>query len=212
VCAAHARRYFEELSRAASSASAVATEAMRRWARIYHAEAAFAVMDHDGRRQARQQLSKPLWEEFEVWLRLQRTQVLDGSKIAQAIDYSLNAWAALTLHLDDGAVAIDNNLIERQIKPWKLGANNVKWPFMRSRRRGSTRLPCMRGLGWVEATSHNHSACRNFIRALGGRYRAGLISGGFSLAKARSFIARSASTYMCVVDGLSCPSHNAISH
>jgi hypothetical protein len=49
---------------------------------------------------------------------------LDGSKIAEAIDYSLNAWKALTLHLDDGAVAIDNNLIERQIKPWKLGAKS----------------------------------------------------------------------------------------
>ena len=84
----------------------------------------FAEMDESQRRQARQQLSKPLWEEFEVWLKLQRTQVLDGSKIAEAIDYSLNAWKALTRHLYDGAVAIDNNLIERQIKPWKLGAKN----------------------------------------------------------------------------------------
>lgn len=130
VCAAHARRYFEELSRGGGSASAVATEAMGRWARIYHAEGAFAEMDHDSRRQARQQLSKPLWDEFEVWLKLQRTQVLDGTKIAEAIDYSLNAWNALTLHLDDGAVAIDNNLIERQIKPWKLGAKN--WLFVGS--------------------------------------------------------------------------------
>ena len=130
LCAAHARRYFEELSRAGSSASAVATEAMRRWARIYHAEGAFAEMDHPSRRQARQRLSKPLWDEFEVWLKLQRTQVLDGSKIAEAIDYSLNAWQALTLHLDDGAVSIDNNLIERQIKPWKLGAKN--WLFVGS--------------------------------------------------------------------------------
>lgn len=130
VCAAHARRYFEELSRGGSSASAVATEAMLRWARIYRAEAAFAEMAHDSRRQARQQISKPLWDEFEVWLKLQRTQVLDGSKIAAAIDYSLNAWPALTLHLDDGAVAIDNNLIERQIKPWKLGAKN--WLFVGS--------------------------------------------------------------------------------
>ena len=32
-----------------------------------------------------------------------------------------------TLHLDDGAVAVDNNLIERQIKPWKIGAKN--WLF-----------------------------------------------------------------------------------
>ena len=127
VCAAHARRRFEELSRGGSSASAVATEALRRWARIYHAEAAFAEMDESQRRQARQRFSKPLWDEFEVWLKLQRTQVLDGSKIAEAIDYSVNAWKALTLHLDDGAVAVDNNLIERQIKPWKIGTKN--WLF-----------------------------------------------------------------------------------
>ena len=134
ACAAHARRRFEELSRGGNTASAVATEALRRWARIYHAEAAFAEMDDDTRRRARQQLSKPLWDEFELWLRLQRRQVLDGTKIAEAIDYSLNAWAALTLHLDDGAVAVDNNLIERQIKPWKLGAKN--WLFVGSEQAG----------------------------------------------------------------------------
>lgn len=127
ACAAHARRRFEELSRGGNSASAVATEALRRWARIYHAEAAFAEMSDDERRHARQSVSKPLWEELAVWLKLERTQVLDGTKIAEAIDYSLNAWGPLTLHLEDGAVAVDNNLIERQIKPWKLGAKN--WLF-----------------------------------------------------------------------------------
>lgn len=127
ACAAHARRRFEELSRGRHSASAVATEAMLRWSRIYRTEAALAEMSCEERRHARQVLSRPLWEEFEVWLKLQRTQVMDGSKIAEAIDYSLNAWKALTLHLDDGAVAIDNNLVERQIKPWKLGAKN--WLF-----------------------------------------------------------------------------------
>lgn len=130
LCAAHARRRFEELSRGGLGASSVAAQALQRWARIYHAEAAFAQMDDAQRRQSRQRLSQPLWDEFEVWLKLQRTLVLDGSKIAEAIDYSLNAWAALTLHLDDGAVAIDNNLIERQIKPWKLGAKN--WMFVGS--------------------------------------------------------------------------------
>ena len=134
ACAAHARRYFEELSRGGNSASAVATEALQRWARIYRAEAAFAEMDHDNRRHARQQLSKPLWDEFKGWLKLQRTQVIDGSKIAGAIDYCLNAWKALTLHLDDGTVVIDNNLVERQIKPWKLGAKN--WLFVGSEMAG----------------------------------------------------------------------------
>jgi len=130
LCAAHARRRFEELGRGGHGASAVAGEALQRWARIYRAEAAFAEMDENQRRQARQQLAKPLWDEFEVWLKLQRTQVLDGGKIAEAIDYSLNAWKALTLHLHDGAVAVDNNPIERQIKPWKIGAKN--WMFVGS--------------------------------------------------------------------------------
>lgn len=130
LCAAHARRRFEELSRGGHSASALACEALQRWARIYHAEASFAQMSNEQRRQSRQLVSKPLWEEFAVWLQLQRTRVLDGSKIAEAIDYSLGAWTALTLHLDDPAVAIDNNHIERQIKPWKLGAKN--WMFVGS--------------------------------------------------------------------------------
>lgn len=130
LCAAHARRRFEELSRGGPGASAVALEALQRWARIYHAEASFVQMSAEQRRQSRQALSKPLWDELEVWLKLQRRRVLDGSKIAEAIDYSLGAWKALTLHLDDGAVAIDNNHIERQIKPWKLGAKN--WMFVGS--------------------------------------------------------------------------------
>ena len=58
----------------------------------------------------------------------------DGGSIAGAIDYSLNRWNALTRHLDDGAVPIDNNLIERQIKPWAMGTTGMalraaaSWP------------------------------------------------------------------------------------
>jgi transposase len=134
LCAAHARRRFEELSRGGHGASEVAREALQRWARIYKAEASFAPMCAEQRRECRQVLSKPLWNELEVWLKLQRTRVLEGSKIAQAIDYSLGAWAALTLHLDDGAVPVDNNHIERQIKPWKIGAKN--WMFVGSEMAG----------------------------------------------------------------------------
>ena len=73
---------------------------------------------------------KPVVDALHAWLTAQRQKVPQGSATAKAIDYSLNAWNALTLHLDDGAVAIDNNLIERQIKPWKLGAKN--WLFVGS--------------------------------------------------------------------------------
>ena len=36
--------------------------------------------------------------------------------MAKAVDYSLRCWAALTRYLDHGAVPINNNLVESQIR------------------------------------------------------------------------------------------------
>jgi len=68
-----------------------------------------------------------------IWLKLERGRVPDGGSIAGAIDYySLNSWDALTRHLEDGAVPIDNNFIKRQIKPWAMGRHGcsaaASWP------------------------------------------------------------------------------------
>jgi hypothetical protein len=56
--------------------------------------------------------------------------VADGSATAKAIDYTLVHWTALTQHLQDGAVALDNNHLERQIKPWAMGRR--AWQFVGS--------------------------------------------------------------------------------
>jgi transposase len=116
-CVAHARRKFDELV----STSEVAKEAIKRIGWIYHVEGQFDGMDAPQRLAARNQLTRPLWNELHVWLKRERGRVPDGGSIAGAIDYSLSNWAALTRHLDDGAVPIDNNFIERQIKPWAMG-------------------------------------------------------------------------------------------
>ncbi|NKI16606.1 IS66 family transposase, partial [Spongiibacter sp. KMU-166] len=52
----------------------------------------------------------------------------------RAIAYSLKRWDALTRCLDDGAVPIDNNWVENQIRPWALGRSN--WLFAGSLRSG----------------------------------------------------------------------------
>ncbi len=116
-CVAHARRKFDELV----GTSEVAKEAIKRIGWIYHVEGQFAGMDAPQRLVARDQLTRPLWKELHVWLKLERGRVADGGSIAGAINYSLNSWPALTRHLEDGAVPIDNNFIERQIKPWAMG-------------------------------------------------------------------------------------------
>jgi transposase len=64
------------------------------------------------------QLTRPLWKALHVWLKPEHGRALDGGEVAGATDYSLNCWTALTRHLEDGAVPIDNNFIERQIEPW----------------------------------------------------------------------------------------------
>ncbi len=128
-CAAHARRKFEELTTRGASASPVALEALQRFARIYHVERLLAEATAEQRHAGRQSMSRPVWEELHVWLQLERTRVAGGA-IGQAIDYSLNHWQALTRHLTDGAIPIDNNHLEQQIKPWKLGAKN--WLFVGS--------------------------------------------------------------------------------
>jgi transposase len=116
-CVAHARRKFDELV----GTSEVAKEAIRRIGWIYHVEGQFQAMDAPQRLEARDQLTRPLWKELHVWLKLERGRVPDGGSIAGAIDYSLNSWTSLTRHLEDGAVPIDNNFLERQIKPWAMG-------------------------------------------------------------------------------------------
>ncbi len=128
ACAAHARRNFEELTR--DGTSPLGLDALRRFARIYQVEGELKGLSDDDRRDQRQRLAKPLWEELGQWLGLERRLVPDGGAAAKAIDYTLGHWAALTRHLDDGAVALDNNHLERQIKPWAMGRK--AWQFVGS--------------------------------------------------------------------------------
>jgi transposase len=128
ACVAHARRKFDELAKAGSSA--LAEEAIRRFARIYAAEGELVGLHDDQRKAMRQELARPLWDKLKTWLELERRLVADGGSTAAAIDYTLNHWPALTRHLDDGAVPIDNNHLERQIKPWAMGRK--AWMFVGS--------------------------------------------------------------------------------
>ncbi len=99
---------------------------MRRFARIYEIDCVLTGPSDEDCQTQRQLLAKPLWEELRQWLEFGRRLVADGSDV-KAIDYTLGHWTALTRHLEDSAVALDNNHLERQIKPWATGRKN--WLF-----------------------------------------------------------------------------------
>ena len=44
--------------------------------------------------------------------------------LAQAIHYALVRWEALTRYIDEGGLEIENNPIEREIRPIALGRKN----------------------------------------------------------------------------------------
>ncbi|AKV08153.1 transposase [Pseudomonas fluorescens NCIMB 11764] len=83
----------------------------------------------------------------------QRDLVPNGSATAKALDYSLKRWVALTRYLDDGAVPIDNNQVENQIRPWALGRSN--WLFAGSLRSGKRAAAIMSLIQSARMSGHD---------------------------------------------------------
>lgn len=122
-CAAHARRRFDELG----NKSTVGLEALRRFEQIYRIEKRIAKLSSERRLGIRQALTAKRWDAMHEWLKRERCRVADGSATARAIDYALTRWPALSGFLHDGDVALDNNHLENQIRPWAVGRKG--WLF-----------------------------------------------------------------------------------
>lgn len=118
-CLAHARRKFDELAKA--NASVVAEIAIVRIAQLYRVDAQARMFSVADRLAHRKQFAQPLWDSLHEWMLAERQRVPDGSAIAAALDYSLNRWGPLGQFLKDGAVSIDNNHLERLLRPWAMG-------------------------------------------------------------------------------------------
>jgi transposase len=88
------------------------------------------------RRVLRQQQAEPVLARLQKWLDEQRPQALPKSVLGQAIGYALNNWKALCRYLEQGYLAIDNNLSERTLRAIALGRNN--WGVLGSETGGQT--------------------------------------------------------------------------
>jgi transposase len=131
-CWAHARRKFFEAHKL--NQSEIAKEALHRIQQLYEVERQGALLDQQERHQLRQTKSVPLLKEFKAWLLAQRQQLMNADVTAKAMDYTLKRWAALTLHLSDARIPIDNNAVENAIRPIALGRKN--WLFVGSQQAG----------------------------------------------------------------------------
>ena len=125
ACWAHVRRKFYDLH--AAGQSPLATEAVRRIAGLYAIERDLRGRPPDERARARQARAGPLIEAMHAWLTATLVRLPGRGDLAGAIRYALSRWAALGRYLGDGRLEIDNNPVERAIRPLALGRKN--WLF-----------------------------------------------------------------------------------
>lgn len=140
-CWAHARRKFTEALKALPAAQkdkpVAASVGLEYCNRLFAIERQLKDVSDKERYDKRLEKSKPLLDEFYIWLKKQKQQTLPKSTFGQAITYCLNQWDCLNSFLLDGRLEIDNNRAERSIKPFVIGRKN--WLFTNTPRgaRGS---------------------------------------------------------------------------
>jgi transposase len=122
-CWSHVRRNFYEL--ATPGPSPIASEALEHIAAFYAIEKDIRGRGAGERRAVRQQKSRPLVDALEPWLRAKLGLISQKSKLAEAIRYALARWEGLTRFIDDGRIELDNNTVERSIRPIALNRKNA---------------------------------------------------------------------------------------
>jgi transposase len=122
-CLAHARREFFDVHK--QTKDAVAAEALRRVGEVYAIEARIRGRAAAERVAVRQAETKPLMAALRSWLMERLAEISVKSPLAGAIRYTLNQWKGLTVFLSDGRVEVDNNTVERSIRPIPLGRKNA---------------------------------------------------------------------------------------
>jgi hypothetical protein len=115
ACWAHVRRKFFDMH--AAGKSPVASEALARIQALYAIEEDVRGRLPDHRRRARQTRAGPLVADMRAWLDAMLRSSSKRSDLAAAIRYALGRWPALMRYIDDGTVEIDNNPVERAIRP-----------------------------------------------------------------------------------------------
>src|SRR6201998_2147417 len=120
-CWSHARRKFVDAEKAAPE---IAREAVTRIDTLFALERQAKDVSVAERLQLRQEQSVPLLAELHRKLLIWKEQLLPKHPMADAVNYTLSQWDALTVFTTDGAVPIDNNVSEREMKRVVLNRKN----------------------------------------------------------------------------------------
>jgi len=120
-CWAHARRKFVDAEKAAPEIAAEAAAFLRT---LYAVEKQAREVSVEERLQLRQAKSLPVLAKLREKLLAWKEQLLPKHPMAEAVNYTLGQWEELNVFCKDGAVPIDNNVSEREMKRVVLNRKN----------------------------------------------------------------------------------------
>ena len=123
-CWAHARRHFFD---ARASAEKEAKEALDLIGQLYAVERDATELSPAERAALRRERAVPVLDAIRARLDAWHQDALPRSDFGKAVAYARAQWGNLVRYVEDGDVQIDNNTLEREIRPVALGRRN--WLF-----------------------------------------------------------------------------------
>ena len=120
-CWSHTRRKIIEAEKAAPEIAQQAIEMVRALYAVVKQAAALSVAE---RLDLRQSQSAPVLAQLRQKLLSWKEQLLPKHPMAEAVNYALGQWTELNTFCSDGAVPIDNNISEREMKRVVLNRKN----------------------------------------------------------------------------------------
>lgn len=131
-CWAHARRYFYEsiplLENKEMDTSAEGYKGVLYCDKLFKIEQEIALLRDDEKINKRQELSKPVLEEFFKWVSIMiNEKIVLNNKLKKALTYAKNQQKELSEFLNNGKIPLTNSLAERAIRPFAVHRKN--WLF-----------------------------------------------------------------------------------
>jgi transposase len=128
ACLAHARRKFVDVAKGMQKPG-VSTQVLELMGQLYKIEQQGREkgLDPGALKKLRQKEAKPILDTLKDFLLQKRPHIPPKSLLGEAVRYTLTHFKELCAYLEDGRLAIDNNDVERCIRPFAVGRKN--WLF-----------------------------------------------------------------------------------
>jgi transposase len=163
-CWAHCRRKFADAAKGRKDNSE-AHDVLKMIAMLYRLDKGSSHLEGEARVAARKKLVVPHLDKIKSYLDRLNNRYPKATLMYRAVYYALNNWHKLTAFLDHAVMPLDNNVIERAIRPFALGRRN--WLFSGSPR-GADASAFIYSL--VETAKANGWEPRAYLQTLFERY------------------------------------------